>query len=282
VTARALAAALAAALALTGCTSDGSGTPSPSAAAPTTVPATELPADPTALVRRSPDAARAAGGATYTFVLAGRQTPTSPVDRISGVGRVDFATDTAATRGDFGLASSGRQYDVVTRGPLYWLSVPPRERTGYVSTPWVSTTATVARLGMSTLGHPTTYLDVLRAADSMTFAGTETVRDVATRHYTGRMLVPAMVETLPRPLRAQTLAVFRGIPEVHLEVWLDDAGRPWRLRTRLPTAKGRPEVESAFDVTKYGPVVPVDVPDRVTPLPHMDAVLRAAGVGNGR
>ena len=268
-----LLAAAVAALALA-CTSGGD--PSPAAAPATTTPA-PTPSTPTERVRASPDAARAAAGATYTYVLAGRATGAPAVDRISGVGRVDFRTGAAATRGDFGLASRGRQYDVVTRGSMYWLSVPPRNRTGYVTTPWVSTTVTSARLGMSTLGHPVTYLDALRAADAMTDAGTETVRGVATRHYKGRLVVSTMVAGLPPEMRDATRAAFAGLESAHLEVWLDDAGRPWRVRTRA-TAGGQ-EVESAFDVTLYGAVDPVAVPDQVTPMPRIEAALAAAGIG---
>ena len=274
------AAALVAVALLAGCTSDGE--PKPSDAPTTAAPSTSAPADPTSLVRASADAARAAVGAKYTFVLAGRQAPNTPVDRVSGVGRIDFATDTAATRGDFGLASAGRQFDVVTRGSQYWLTVPPRQRGGFVKTPWVSTTVTVARLGMSTLGHPGTYVDVLRAADGMAEVGRETVREVPTRHFRGRLVVARMLDTLPPEMREATRTAFAGITDVHLEVWLDDAGRPWRVRSRLPTAKGRPEVESAFDITQYGAVEPVAAPDLVTPLPHMDAVLTAVGLGPRR
>lgn len=277
---RRLAAAVALAAAAA-CTSGGDARPSASPPATTTSPA-PTPATPTDAVRASADTARAAAGATYTYVLAGRAAPNAPVDRISGVGRVDFRTDTAATRGDFGLASRGRQYDVVTRGTMYWLTVPPRNRTGYVKTPWVSTTLTSARLGMSTLGHPVTYLDALRAADAMTDEGSETVRGVATRHYAGSLDVAAFVAGLPPEMRDGTRAAFAGVPTAHLEVWLDDAGRPWRVRTRLPKATGRPEVESAFDVTLYGAVDPIAIPDRVTPLPRIEAVLSAAGVGAQR
>lgn len=260
---------------LAACSSGGGdAAPSPSG---TTAP-TAGPVEPTQAVRASAGAARAAAGATYTYVLAG-QAPKGPVDRISGVGRIDLATDTAATRGDFGLASRGQQFDVVTRGSQYWLMVPPRHRTGYVKTPWVSTTLRVARLGMSTLGHPGTYVDALRAAADMTVAGTETVRGVATTHYKGRLDVARFIEGLPPEMRDATRAAFRGVTDVHLEVWLDPAGRPWRVRTRA-TAGGT-AIESAFDVTKYGEVAAVVVPDRVTALPRIEAVFAAVGIGGG-
>jgi hypothetical protein len=273
-----LVAVAAAAALLAGCSNGAD--PSPAAPSPTpsvTATAGVVAGDPTSLVRASADAARREAGAAYTFLLAGRSAPNAPVDRISGVGRIDLVTDTAATRGDFGLASEGRQYDVVTRGTLYWLSVPPRYRTGYVKTPWVSTTLTSARLGMSTLGHPGTYLDLLRGASAMSLAGTEDVRGVTARHYTGRILASDFLGALPAGLRDGTRAAFAGVAEVHLEVWLDPQGRPWRVRSRATV--GRTEVESAFDVTRYGPVATVTVPDQVTPLPRVETALQAAGVG---
>lgn len=264
---------------LAGC-SDGEPAPAPTPTASDT-------RTPTERVRAAPAAARAAGGATYAYELAGKP-PAGPVDSIRGGGRIDFTTDTAETRGDFGLVSGGKAFDVVTRGTTFWLAVPPRLRTGFVRTPWVSTTIRASRLGMNTLNHPGTAIDVLAAATDVTEIGRTDLDDIRTTHYRARVAAAAFVAGLPPELRQQTDQALKAgrVSALAIEVWLDDEGRPRRIRSRpvQPADPKNVEIQSGLDITTYGAVEPIQVPAPVetTALPRIESLLAAVGIGAPR
>lgn len=136
--------------------------------------------------------------------------------------------------------------------------------------------------------NPAQFLQYLRAsAGKVTQVGRETVRGVATTHYTGTVDLRKVADVMPSSGRAQLRAALdkviaqTGVATLPVGAWVDAHGlvRRMTLMLSLPVAGQRLQMEITVDLFGFGPT------PTVTPPPESDVYdatrTALAGLGSG-
>jgi hypothetical protein len=201
---------------------------------------------------------------------------------IPGVGAASLA-------GGLHMQEVFRSSTIYVSSPLFAGKLPGGAR-------WIK--LSLARLGQS-LGfnlqqlaggqsNPAQFLQYLRAsAGKVTRVGRETVRGVATTHYTGTVDLRKVPDVMPSTGRAQLRAALdkviaqTGVATLPVGAWVDTHGfvRRMTLMLSLPFAGQRLQMEITVDLFGFGPT------PTVTPPPERDVYdatqTALAGLGSG-
>jgi hypothetical protein len=233
-------------------------------------PAAAAPADPAALLAGLPAAAEAAGSVRYDSVTEGALDgePAEVDGRLSGV--LDLATgagtgelhlpaldELAAEADAAGEPSAGADLGAIASLVLSWT---PTELTAVVDGERSTAprdaedSAIVARVP----AEPAGLLGAVAAATDVVVVAQEDVDGVRTTHLTGTVEPQAAVDA---GLGTQAQLSIADLPSLPVEVWVDDEGRPARIRyvAEVPSLQqGRTRtMTTTYDYRGWGE--PVDV-----------------------
>jgi hypothetical protein len=178
----------------------------------------------------------------------------------------------------------GGDWDVRVDGDTFYLRVPILQMfTG--TDGWLSMTANDVGAAADGFGlgagtyDPSKILDSLRGVrGEPEVVGEEEVRGVATTHYRATIDVERAVAQAPEEQRTQVEAALEQlgdpeIPEIPVDIWLDDDGLPRRLSIDLGHAPAgvlgdAGAMTLTMEVFGYGEPVDIEIPsaDEVTPF----------------
>jgi hypothetical protein len=138
--------------------------------------------------------------------------------------------------------------------------------------------------------NPAQFLQYLRAsAGKVTRVGHETVRGVATTHYTGTVDLRKVADVMPSSGRAQLRAALdkviaqTGVATLPVGAWVDAHGlvRRMTLMLSLPVAGQRLQMEITVDLFGFGPTPTVTPPPEREVFDATQSALAGLGSGSG-
>ncbi|MEW1754505.1 hypothetical protein ACIQU1_35425 [Streptomyces angustmyceticus] len=190
---------------------------------------------------------------------------------IRGTGGYDFATSTGRLRvvlpDPAGRPGGGRQpiTEILAPGALYMKN----RGAGVPADKWVRVyTASLSDGNLVTGGatDPLAAAELLRGAQEVTYQGAGRLDGVLVRHYRGTTDIGAAARQASPRTRPALIAAEQGFTTdaVPFEVYLDEDGRPRRMRQWFRFANGSPKgasVTSTTELSDFGTKVRVQLPD---------------------
>jgi hypothetical protein len=273
-------------LALAGCGGSGSdsagGNGGPAARPPATSrPAAAAAVEPAALVRAATARTVTASSAKTSMVITGG--PGLGSAAVRGTGMFDFK----ARRGQltFTIPQLGDIFAVFENGVVYQ-RFPARYAPTFGGRRWLK--VDVAKLGGAGAGglggstqlggnDPSQGLAYLRAAETVTDLGPESVRGEPARHYRAVIDLQKAAAELPAEARSRIQRLLResGSPKRPTDVWIDAQGRVRKLVYALPKMAGAQGGQAGtVSVEYFGFGTPVPAPV----LPPASQVLDAGAL----
>ena len=234
----------------------------PAASAPPTV-------DAAALVAGIPDAARQSRTVSYESVTEGALEGEEPAVEASMSGVLDVAARAGTARLSLlPLADMAQEAEAEGEtGPaedlanlaMMRLAWTAEELTLYMGGEEVTGPRDEADSGLVAQipDEPAGLFDVVAAAKDLTLVGREDVDGVATSHLRGSAQPREAVEA---GLGTQAQLAIARLPDLPVEVWVDDEGRPARIRytVELPSLRGGTRtMVTTYDYRAWGE--PVDL-----------------------